>query len=269
MAYGLPNQIPVANVSSLAFLTANFPPVSYINAVAVAAGVEYYSDGSSWRQFAAAGAVPTVFNYNPANYKNFRKALGNTLSGQASTALRVLCIGDSTTLGSNGVTATNAVQNSWVRRLADLLTKQGIQSGWQNNFGDHTAASSGSTIQLIDPRVTAIPAGWSTDDSGALTLTPGPGGWNFYNQTTTNPFTFTPTVQTDTCDVYYFDGSGYDPFLVKSGAAGVTTCSTGGTATIGATNVVRKLTSTFTLGSNVWTIQRAGTGTTLFLMGIN
>lgn len=59
-AYGLPNQVPVANVSSLAILTANYPPARYIGSVAIAAGAEYSSDGSSWNAMGGGGSFASL-----------------------------------------------------------------------------------------------------------------------------------------------------------------------------------------------------------------
>jgi len=208
-------------------------------------------------------------SFTGGSYRNFRKALGDLRTG-VRTNIPVICIGDSTTQGSNGLTPNNSIQNSWVRRLADLLTSSGIQAGWQNCFGDHqTTVNQSSTIQLNDPRIGAFPAGWVLSVSGFGLAGPGPGGQFFANNSTTNPLTFTPSVQTDTLEVYYLDVTGYDPFLVKTGASGTTTPTTGGTAGITGSNLVKKLVSTYTLGSNVWTVQRSGSGTSTFVVGLS
>lgn len=194
-----------------------------------------------------------LFNFNPKNYPNARKAIANVKSGTANFS--VLCMGDSTTAGYNGISTANEVGNSWVRRLADQLTAMGIQAGWQNVIGDHNATGNLAGLSAYDTRVSSVPAGWGQFGTPGNYL-----GYDlFYNNSTTNPLTFTPTVQTDSLDVYYLDISGYSPITIKSGAAGATTPTTGGTVTITGASTIKKATATYTLGSNVWTI--AGNGT--------
>jgi lysophospholipase L1-like esterase len=199
----------------------------------------------------AGNALKGIKNFSAKNYPLTRKAMASQAAlGQS---FPVLCIGDSTTEGYDG-TLAGCVSRSWVRRLADALTAKGIKAGWQNFLGDHRSDSQGTTIQAIDTRVTALPAGWSLANGSGII--PGPGGQYWINGSTINPITFTPTVNTDTCDWLYFSVSGYDNLLIKSGAAGATTPSTGGTVTMGALNLIKKATATYTLGANVWTIQK-------------
>jgi lysophospholipase L1-like esterase len=205
-----------------------------------------------------------VLNYNPQNYPKTRKLVANIRAGLI-TSLPVLCVGDSTTEGYNGA-YTNCVSNSWVRRLADYLTISGIKAGWQNVMGDHMSNTQGQVISTIDTRVSALAGGWATL---AGTLVPSLGGNNFYNVTNTNAFTFTPSVQTDTLDLYYYDASGYDTINIKTGAGGITTPTTGGTVIPGSSNSIKKATATYTLGSNVWTVQKANaSAATLIVAGM-
>jgi lysophospholipase L1-like esterase len=204
-------------------------------------------------------------NFSPLAYPNLRKAMALQRGGTSFTAL---CIGDSTTMGGYGGANANAVSQSWVRRLADQLTAQGIKAGWQNVMGEHRADQQGSTVQTVDTRVSAFSAGWALVTG--LGLSSGIGGYGFYNNTNTNPFTFAPTVQTDTLDLFYFDVAGYDSIIIKSGASGTTAASTGGTVAMTSASKLKKATATYTLGSNVWTAQKANAnGANLILQGMS
>lgn len=207
----------------------------------------------------------SLFNFAPKNYPKTRKAISQLISDGISFG--VPCIGDSTTEGYDG-TLAGCVLRSWIRRTADRLTSKGLKTGWQNIFGDHSTFGQGTTLQVVDTRVTAPPSGWSLA-SGAGVIS-GPGGEYFINNSNTNPFTFTPTAQTDTLDLFYFDLSGYDTITIKSGAAGETAAFTGGTVVPGSSNRIKKATATFPLGSNVWTVQKANTsGAALILGGLS
>ena len=216
----------------------------------------------------ADSSVVGLENFVPSRYPRTRaaRAAQSVLTGGVSWP--VLCVGDSTTEGFNGSTA-NCVSQSWVRRLADLLTARGYKAGWQNVLGDHRADTQGpSNIQTIDTRVTALPADWSL--ANGIGIAPGIGGNFWINQSNVNPFTFSPTVPTDTLDVFYFDFSGYDTITVKSGAAGATAATTGGTISITASSRIKKATATYTLGTNVWTVQKTtANAAALILMGVS
>ena len=202
-------------------------------------------------------ALKSIKNFAPKNYPLTRKAMGTQAA--SGTSFPVLCIGDSTTQGYDG-TLAGCVARSWVRRLADALTAKGIKAGWQNFLGDHRSDSQTSTIQAVDTRVTAVPSGWSLASGSGII--PGPGGQYWINGSNINPITFTPTVNTDTCEWLYYNVSGYDNLLIKSGVAGVLTPTTGGTVTMGALNLIKKATATYTLGANVWTIQKQNANST-------
>lgn len=223
-------------------------------------------DGNSGAVSAAGNALKSIKNFSAKNYPLTRKAMASQAA--LGTSFGVLCIGDSTTQGSDGLGTANCVSRSWVRRLADAMTAKGVKTGWQNVLGDRRSDSQASTINAVDSRVTALPSGWVL--ANGLGIIPGIGGQAFYNNTNTNPFTFTPTVQTDTLDVFYFDLSGYDTITVKSGAAGATAATTGGSIVPAGSNRIKKATATYTLGSNVWTVQKANAnGSTLILTGMS
>lgn len=196
-----------------------------------------------------------LFNFNPANYKYARKALANAALGLGN--MQVLCLGDSTTAGYDGVTTANETKNSWVTRLADQLTLSGIQAGWQNCIGGHSNGTI-ATQNTYDTRLTALPAGWTSFGTTGNAI----GGEIFNNNTTTNPLTFTPAnssgvgITTDTLDVWYYDGAGYSTITVLGGAAGLTATVASNNVPAGS-NTIKK--ATFTLaGTSVWKLNGSG-----------
>lgn len=234
--------------------------------------VRYTTDPVTGRISLQAGGAtmpslyPNLYNFDPANYRNARAALAKVKSGVAN--MNVPCLGDSTTGGGNengGATNANCVSYSYVRRLADQLTASGIAASWQNVIGDHAGSnvptlSDVSCIATLDARVTAIPAGWG---SFAGSVGKALGYNHFVNTTTANPITFTPTVTTDTLEVYYLDQSGYSPITVKGGAAGAT-ASSPVSVTPGGTSRIK--TATFTCAAtSVWTIAGSGAAAVILL----
>lgn len=194
--------------------------------------------------------TPGVYNFHPKNYPITRKALASLRAN--GTRFNVLCLGDSTTAGGYAGGVSNAIAGSYPRFLSDMLTASGIQCGWQNFNGEHNINGT-STLPVIDTRVT-LGSGWAPFTSGGYCI----GGYPLINSSNTNQITFTPTIQTDTLDVFYLDGSGaYDNFTIGTGAAGATTPTTGGSVTVAKSNLIKKATATYTLGSNVWSVKKA------------
>lgn len=216
-----------------------------------AAGI-YDTDGSVINLF------PSLYNFAPENYKNTRAALAKVRAGVSN--MNVFCLGDSTTAGANEntpATNPNCISYSYPRRLADQLTASGIAASWQNVIGDHASnqLSLGELtgIATLDSRVTTLPAGWAAFAGSIGTSV----GYNHYtNSTTTNPLTFTPTVSTDTLEVYYLDQPGYSAITALGGAAGAT-ASSPASVTPGGTGRIK--TATFTCaGTSVWKISGSG-----------
>lgn len=210
-----------------------------------------------------------VQNFKAQSYKNARAALNNVRVGASN--MQVLCLGDSTTAGYNEAGLANELAFSWPTVLAKAITSGAVSGssgavfgGWQNNFGNHLANAASSTIDVIDTRITAPPAGWSNFDAANA----GVGGYLLVNSSNTNPLTFTPVGTTDTLDVFFLDGSGYDPFVVTGGAAGAT-ASSPTAATITGTSTIKKATFTCS-GTSVWKIAKAAAdGKNLIIVGFS
>jgi lysophospholipase L1-like esterase len=205
-----------------------------------------------------------IYNYIPNNYKNLRLALSNAKIG--ITTCFGMFLGDSTTQGSSGSIAAMK-PNSYVTRLKDLLNGVGILANSENWMGSAGADQQGTTLPVIDPRV-ALGAGWGIFIQGGI------GGSLYRNNSNVNAITFTPTVPTDTCDVYYLDGAPavtYDAISIKTGVDGTVAAASGGTVVATATYQVRKATAVApSLISNVWTVQKNNAnGNTLAIVGMS
>lgn len=204
-------------------------------------------------------------NFVPEKYLNIRKAIANVLLGVSNA--NVLMIGDSTYCGFNEAGTANEIAFSTPRQLAALLSAGGLSAGWQNILGDHGNSYAGLPgVPTLDNRVT-IGANWTAFDGGSG----GIGGGLFFSQNASaTKFQFTPTVNTDTCDIYYLDVAGYDNITVTSGVGGVSAPSTGGTIAITGSGTFKKATATNTLGANIWGVQKANANTNnLILQGVN
>lgn len=118
---------------------------------------------------------------------------------------RLLCIGDSTTLG---LSVTRA--NAYPRQLAALLPG-GSELSW---LSDGNAANQ-------DPRM-VIGAGWAANSSKGV------GGFLYANTTTTNALVFTPQSAFDTVEIFKL---GSNQVTVTVGAAAPVT-TTGGSGSI-------------------------------------
>ena len=223
------------------------------------------------------GVIPIdqsgLFNFNPAKYQNTRAAFAAMKNGTSN--LQALCLGDSTTAGTNPAGGADA-SNSWCAKLSQQLARQGYYGGtaptsaqlgsmgWQNVFGDHGAATPVTGLTTYDARVTGM-TGWSVFGTAGTFM----GNNLLWSTSTTNPLTFTPTQPTDTIDVWYVDnGAAYATVSILGGAAGATTPTTLINNVPSGSNTIKKATATFTGGSTVWTI-KAGSAATMFILGFN
>lgn len=166
---------------------------------------------------AAPYAYPGVYNRTPVNLQKWRKAVGDVISGAATTA-KYMIIGDSQVAGSTRLTA-------WPRRLKDILTTSAIPFTDDSSFGPAGRADL-ATFATYDPRHT-FGAGWALyPDTTYSSL----GGVVIYNSTTTNGWAWTPLGTVDTVEVYYINAPAAGSFTVDidgavsgSGFATVTT----------------------------------------------
>lgn len=208
----------------------------------------------------SSGGVLGIYNFNPQNYKNARKMISNVMLGVSNGD--VLCLGDSTTAGYNGVSHLGESANSWVARTAQNLTLLGIPSGWQSWFNDKNVTI--TNLPTYDGRITIASNGTNWINFLAST-----GGLLLSNTASQDKITFTPSSgTTDTLDLYYFDGSGYDTINVFGGATGATAASPA-TVAITSTQVVKKATFT-SAGTVTWAVQKANVNSARFIpFGMN
>jgi len=140
-------------------------------------------------------------------------ALSKVIAGIAPATIN--CIGDSTTMGArSGPGATDLRVNSWPVRLAEALNawRPGLASH-ASFFGDQGA---GQSIQSADPRIGALPSGWFHETQSYVSF----GGkmWRC-GSSSTGKLSFTPGVQWDEVDIYYYGGSGYGTMTLDVGGA--------------------------------------------------
>lgn len=184
--------------------------------------------------------------------------LANVRLGQSNG--NILCIGDSTTAGYNGVTHTAETNNSWVYRAAALLTAKGFTAGANNWFGDKNVTSNFITYQAM--------VGATNWGSAWNPFLPSLGG-NLIscNSAALEKFTFTTGGTTDTLDLYWYDGSPSDNINVFGGA-GATAASPSSVANT-ASNTLKKTTFT-SAATTVWAIAKATANTNrINILGMN
>lgn len=131
-----------------------------------------------------------------------RTAVNNVISG---TADAYMCLrGDSTTVGYQAGNTpagyTAAYVNSYPLVLAtQLTTSLGIQVNTDALIGDRNLFENAVTnYNTYDSRVNT-PGGWNLATTGNFSL----GGNPFINQTTTDAFTYTPTLPFNALDIFY------------------------------------------------------------------
>jgi lysophospholipase L1-like esterase len=201
-----------------------------------------------------------ITNLIPSNYVTLANAIRATLRGASNT--RIPFIGDSTTAGVCETGKVAQVLTAWPAQVAAALTAQVVHAGHQSHYGVQADVYNTpyTAMNAVDPRTTDLPAAWTRF------APPGTFGWGaLSNNTTVDPITYTPNVPTDTFDVYYIDlaAGNTNLFTIKAGATVVATAPASGN-----TGLIRKLTATATLGSNVWSIVNAATmGNGTYIVG--
>jgi lysophospholipase L1-like esterase len=116
---------------------------------------------------------------------------------------RIMCIGDSTTMGygANGATVVNNDRaGSYPTHLSGILTDRGSKGSWQNVVGNGNVPSELLSFQKYDARSVWGPQ-WgpsSVRTAGGFTHRNGAG--------TPGPLVFTPTEPWDTAEVYLYQG---------------------------------------------------------------
>jgi lysophospholipase L1-like esterase len=183
--------------------------------------------------------------------RKFSAALAKVRNGQSNAKL--LCLGDSTTLGSGSTGVAGYQANGYLKnvptKLSAALNAVGIPANSNGVFGSGNIGTL-AAYATFDPRWSG-PSSWAGFD-----LADGLGRYAWRNNSGTTTLTFTPTVDVDTFQIY----------VSKSPTAtGVDLDINGGAATnydlYSATSVTGVLTITEVLGSNTLNITRTTTGT--------
>ncbi|MGF7131891.1 lysophospholipase L1-like esterase [Paraburkholderia sp. EB58] len=207
-------------------------------------------------------ATPTYQGFTPLAFPRWRKAMGGVRSGTARA--RLCCLGDSTTfgLGSVGTPASysNAKAFGYPTQLAQALGAQkNLAAHWDSFWCDNGLDSvAGATLPLADPRI-ALGTGWSNTGQTSM------GGLSLFNNTTTNPVSFTPINAFDTFDIWTVCNSGLGTVTADIGGAVLATISTS-TGTHGATKTTVSTGAAPATGTI--NVRLSGTLASVFLIGI-
>lgn len=175
---------------------------------------------------AALGIAPTY----PLLLPKWRSALAKVRSGTSNA--RLLCLGDSTTLGvwsAGGLTTGDMKPKAYPTLLANMFNASGTNAHTNSFFGAGSANLSGPSNAVNDSRV-VIGNAWTAHTQPTL------GGAYLKASANTNSIAFTPTVNTDTCNLFYVQqtGVGFGKMNMKIGAGTATVFDqNSGSATIG------------------------------------
>ena len=193
-----------------------------------------------------------TYNFNRAYLANWKAALNNARNGVSNGV--ILSLGDSTTVGiGTVVSGVNTKTGSVSTQLAGLLTTAGVPASAQNCFCDFGYTTHAPTY---DPRLSI--GSW-TFSTGVKAFA----GQTYQAGSGANgTLSFTPTIQTDTVDIYYVTNTSLGSFNANIN---------GGTNTLQSTAAAagyRKLTLTGSLGMNVYNMAWASGGS-VFIVGFN
>lgn len=187
-----------------------------------------------------------------------------------------LAIGDSTTAGWGGGAATGkaltttestsgnanyARRGGYPYKLAEAWTAAGVPARADGFFGNGRTTNQPSLPESLaaNPNLGGG-ANWVLSN---ISSAPSIGGSYYGNTSTTDALTFTPDVAADRFDLYFVQ--------YESGATFTVSDASGVLATINAQNATRalgKATIVRASGTGAISIQRTGTGTGLFVVGI-
>lgn len=195
---------------------------------------------------------PNLYNWNPQNLKNFRKAIANVRLGVQNAKLAI--VGDSISAGTGGGgTPAKYRVNSWPTKLAAYMqAATGITWNADNVFGTANLTISAYCDKLVL-------SGGATQGAVNTTL----GGAQFQLTGAGNTVAFTPTLSADTFDVYSMKTGGTGTFNINLDG-GATLASPTGTIPGGG---LAKTSVTGTLGAHTLNcVQSAGT---CYVIGID
>lgn len=201
------------------------------------------------------GGRSPIFNYRASQLSVWQTAAAAVRAGSANA--KILCIGDSITLGyrSNGTGSGDMKSASFPAKIAQKLTARGLvaQSNSYMGVGDSSPAS-GDSIQF-DPRIVKG-SSWSHSVKSL-------GGSMLKANTTTNALSFTPTNSVDKFDVYFFQTGGLGTFSYDvDGGSATNQSANNGTAKI------NKVTVSTTLGAHTLNLKYVSGGD-VYIAGID
>lgn len=222
----------------------------------------FLSDGSpivrqdgSGNMVTASGVVAPSYQqslaYSQIALPKFNAALKLTAAGTRNT--RVLCLGDSTTVGlyASGVAYGGSRALNYPNALAAALSAR-WRTYTSNQLGSGANGGPLSNLVSLDPRWTFTP-NWSAN-SGFILL----GGCAIYTATAGEVATFTPTQAWDTVEICFIQSGGAGVFNVSIGGVPVGTVSCVGsnamkkaTFSVSATQL-QTLSITSTNGNPIW-----------------
>jgi lysophospholipase L1-like esterase len=154
--------------------------------------------------------VPPSTRFNVIGLPTWSAAVRAQKAGKRNA--RILCVGDSTTagFGANGASMVNNDKaNSYPTLLAGILTARGSKASWSSFIGN----ASTLVQNTYDNRI-VTGASWNY---GANTA----GGFTQRSSGTATAFTFTPTEQWDTAEIYVFKGEVTAQNAIIAGIDGV------------------------------------------------
>lgn len=200
-------------------------------------------------------ALNATRSVNALRLPHWRNALAKVRAGTGRG--KILFFGDSTTIGSGAGSSGNVnMVGAWTKSFPNQITKQlaavGIADSSNSYLSNQNSAGTGVAYNSYDPRLVEG-SGWA-DGAGFFIA-----GGTTYVSTGTGTLAFTPTGQTDTADVYWYNNNNAATATVNvNGGATLATLTASGTQS------VTKTTVTFTKGAN--TINVVGGGATQFYM---
>lgn len=145
--------------------------------------------------------LPGVYNFNPANLRNLRKAKARVAAGEGNG--KIAFIGDSTNAGYTGVTGQNFRAKSYIAYATQRLKAMGIKARYTSIWGASNRTQTPADYMAYNPEVT-LGAGWVFTGAGGDTI----GGPAFYNNSAETAMTWTPSEPCDRFDVYYYQNTG-------------------------------------------------------------
>lgn len=207
--------------------------------------------------------LPNLFNFRNENTSNWRTARKNVSNGTANA--RILYFGNSVVLGVGSGTSNTAFTSGEMKSLSapsqvsGLLNTAGVNSHANSFFGSGQNVSVTTWPSFFnataDPRI-VIGSSWTPSTSATM------GGAYLNATTSTNAFSFTPTVNVDTFDIFCAVRTGGGFGIIQAdinGGTPVTLNTNTGTGTIS----IQKMTVTGTLGSNTVNV-KSNTGSAIF-----